>query len=218
MATKKGRQQPGRQTRPHQQAAGPPPEAPAKARGQRAGRRAPLLAVAGVAALILLAATALVPHGSPAKALACAGKDVKTGLAVGQCAPDFTLSNLQGRRVSLASYRGRPVLLHFWAVACTTCKAEYPDFSRAVRTYTPKGLAVVAVDAWGESPPMVQGWQDTHHLAATLLVDTSQAVPSMYNGTTTPTTYVIDRDGRVTFSQTGPLSYNDFSRHIASVM
>ncbi len=218
MATKKGRRQTERQTRPHQQAAAPPPDAPAKARGQRTGRRAPLLAVAGVAALILLAATALVPHGSPAKALACAGKDAKTGLAVGQCAPDFTLSNLQGRRVSLASYRGRPVLLHFWAVACTTCKAEYPDFSRAVRTYTPKGLAVVAVDAWGESPPMVQGWQDTHHLAATLLVDTSQAVPSMYNGTTTPTTYVIDRDGRVTFSQTGPLSYNDFSRHIASVM
>ncbi len=214
MATKKGRQQTGRQTRPHQQAAGPPPEAPAKARR----RRAPLLAVAGVAALILLAATALVPHGSPAKALACAGKDAKTGLAVGQCAPDFTLPNLQGRRVSLASYRGRPVLLHFWAVACTTCKAEYPDFSRAVRTYTPKGLAVVAVDAWGESPPMIQGWQDTHHLAATLLVDTSQAVPSMYNGTTTPTTYVLDRDGRVTFSQTGPLSYNDFQRHISSVM
>jgi len=148
MATKKGRQQTGRQARPHQQAAGPPPDALAKARR----RRAPLLTVAGVAALILLAATALVPHASPAKTLACAGKDVKTGLAVGQCAPDFTLSNLQGRRVSLASYRGRPVLLHFWAVGCSTCKAEYPDFSRAVRTYTPKGLAVVAVDAWGESP------------------------------------------------------------------
>jgi peroxiredoxin len=189
-------------------------DAPAKARR----RRAPLLAIAGVAALLLLAATALVPHGSPATALACAGKDAKTGLAVGQCAPDFTLSNLQGRPVSLASFRGRPVLLHFWAVGCTTCKAEYPDFSRAVRTYTVKGLAVVAVDAWGESTPMVQGWQDAHHLAATLLVDTSQAVPSMYNGTTTPTTYVIDRDGRVTFSQTGPLSYNDFQRHISSIM
>jgi len=84
-------------------------DAPAKARR----RRAPLLAIAGVAALLLLAATALVPHGSPATALACAGKDAKTGLAVGQCAPDFTLSNLQGRPVSLASFRGRPVLLHF---------------------------------------------------------------------------------------------------------
>jgi len=69
-----------------------------------------------------------------------------------------------------------------------------------------------------QSLAKVRGWQDTHHLAATLLVDTSQAVPSMYNGTTTPTTYVLDRAGRVTFSQTGPLSYDDFQRHISSVM
>jgi len=184
--------------------------------GQRL-RRAPLLAV-GMAVLVVLAVTALLPRTAPTKALACAGKNAKTGLQVGQCAPNFTLPDPRGRQTSLASFRGHPVLLHFWAVACTTCAGEYPDFARAVQAYTPKGLRVVAVDAWGEPAPLVQEWQNSRHLPATLLVDPSQAVPSMYSGTTTPTTYVIDRAGRVAYAHTGPLSYAGFQQQIGNVM
>lgn len=189
----------------------------------RRTRRLPLLALVGAAVLLVLAATALWPRASAPRALACsssvgAGEGVKTGLDVGQCAPDFALPDIRGKRVRLASFRGHPVLLHFWAVRCATCAAEYPDFARVVRAYQPKGLAVLAVDAWGEPQPLVQGWQDTHHLPATLLVDPSTAVPSLYNGTTTPTTYVIDRAGRVAFAHTGPLPYADFARQVSRIM
>ncbi len=114
----------------------------------RTARRFPLLIIVGAVALIVLGVTALLPRSTPAKALACAAPATgATGLAVGQCAPDFALSDLHGNRVSLAALRGHPVLLHFWAVGCSTCRAEYPDFSRAVATYRPKGLDVLAVDA-----------------------------------------------------------------------
>lgn len=183
-----------------------------------AARRPRLLSIVAVVVVVVLAATALLPRSAPTKALACAGKDAKSGLAVGECAPGFALHDLRGRRVALTLFRGSPLLLHFWAVGCTTCAGEYPDFSRAVRAYTAKGLRVVAVDAWGESQPLVQDWQNSHHLPATLLVDPSQAVPSMYSGTHTPTTYLIDRAGRVAYAHTGPLSYAGFQQQIDRVM
>lgn len=177
-----------------------------------------LLMAVGAAALVVLAVTALLPRTATTRALACSGADAKTGLDVGQCAPDFTLSDLRGKRVSLASFRGHPVLLHFWAAGCSTCKAEYPDFLRVVAAYRPRGLDVLAVDAWGETLPLVQDWQDGHHLPATLLVDPSTGVASMYHGTGTPTTYLIDRAGRVAFGQTGPLSYAVYQHQIDKVL
>ncbi len=65
---------------------------------------------------------------------------------------------------------------------------------------------------------MIQDWQSAHHLPATILVDPSSAVSSMYNGVTTPTTYTIDRAGRVAFAHTGPLSYDDFTRQVSLII
>ncbi len=180
-----------------------------------------VIAVAVVA--VLLAATLLfkqpttVPDGSGA-ATPCGSSGAATGLSVGQCAPDFTLDDISGRSVSLSSYIGHPVLLHFWAVACTSCRAEFPDFSRAVATYTPKGLKVIAVDAWGESAHMVADWQGINHLQATMLVDPSVGVPQQYNGTGTPTTYFIDRNGRIAAKNTGQSTYDYFQQNISHIV
>ncbi len=180
-----------------------------------------VIAVAVVA--VLLAATLLfkqptpIPAGSGA-ATPCGSSGAATGVLVGQCAPDFTLDDISGRSVSLSSYLGHPVLLHFWAVACTSCRAEFPDFSRAVSTYTPKGLKVVAVDAWGESAHMVADWQGINHLQATMLVDPSVGVPQQYNGTGTPTTYFIDRNGRIAAKNTGQSTYDYFQQNISHIV
>ena len=186
-----------------------------------------VIAVAVVA--VLLAATLLFKQPTPTAApttssapggasASCAVSGAATGLSVGQCAPDFTLDDISGRSVSLSSYLGNPVLLHFWAVACTSCRAEFPDFSRAVSTYTPKGLKVVAVDAWGESAHMVADWQGINHLQATMLVDPSVGVPQQYNGTGTPTTYFIDRNGRIAAKNTGQSTYDYFQQNISHIV
>ena len=173
----------------------------------------------GLAVVVLLGATLLVTRSAPPTVQAsCAARGARTGVSAGQCAPTFTLADAQGRPVSLAQFRGHPILLHFWAVACTTCAAEYPDFSRAVRAAVPRGLTVLAVDAWGELPSLVQQWQARHHLPATLLIDQPQQIVREYRVQGTPTTFFIDRTGRIVSSNSGPLTYAAFQRNISRIL
>ncbi len=201
-----------------QRAQGVQPNPVSRPTASWAGRRPALLpALVGVVVVALLAATVLFTRPATVAA-SCAAAGATTGLAVGQCAPDFTLDDAQGRRVSLAGTRGHPLLIHFWAVGCTTCRAEYPDFSRAVAAYEPKGLRVLAVDAWGESAPLVRQWRTSHHLQATFLIDEPQAVVRQYGVQGTPTTLFVDRQGRITGSHTGPLGYADFQSALAGIV
>ena len=103
-------------------------------------------------------------------------------------------------------------------MACTTCAAEYPAFSRAVRADVPKGLTVLAVDAWGEPPSMVQQWQAHHHLPATLLIDQPQEIVRAYGVQGTPTTFFIDRTGRIVSSSSGPLTYAAFQSNVRRIL
>jgi cytochrome c biogenesis protein CcmG, thiol:disulfide interchange protein DsbE len=191
----------------------PAPRADARA------RRLLLSGAAGLAVVVLLGATLLFTRSAPTTVQAsCAARGARTGVSTGQCAPNFTLADAQGQPVSLAQFRGHPILLHFWAVACTTCAAEYPDFARAVRAAVPRGLTVLAVDAWGERPSMVRQWQAHHHLPATLLIDQPQEIVQEYGVQGTPTTFFIDRTGRIVSSSSGPLSYSDFQSNIYRIM
>lgn len=180
-------------------------------------RRVPLaLGAVGVVALALVA-TAVLVRPPAATAQSCAS-GAHSGLGAGQCAPTFTLADLQNRRVSLAALRGRPLLLHFWGVPCTSCRAEYPAFLRAIHTYEPRGLTVVAVESWDSPLPLVQAWQQSHHLPAIMLVDPDGAAPALYGVTGTPTTVYIDRKGRISASVAATESYADFAAHIARIL
>jgi peroxiredoxin len=173
----------------------------------------------GLAVVVLLGATLLLTRSAPPTVQAsCSTRGATTGVSPGQCAPNFTLPDVQGKSVSLAQFRGHPILLHFWAVACTTCAAEYPDFARAVRADVPRGLTVLAVDAWGEPPSLVQRWQASYHLPATLLIDQPQEIVREYGVQGTPTTFFIDRTGHIVTSSSGPLTYADFQSNIRRIV
>jgi peroxiredoxin len=172
-----------------------------------------------LAVVLLLAATLVFTRQAPSSAEAsCAAKGATTGLTVGACAPNFTLAEPDGHRVSLADFHGQPVLIHFWAVACTTCAGEYPDFSRAVAADQSKGLRVLAVDAWGEPGTMVQQWRRSHHLPATFLIDQPEAVVRQYGVQGTPTTFFIDRSGHIKAANSGPLSYAAFQQNVGKIV
>lgn len=180
-------------------------------------RGLPMILVALLIVAGALAATAILARPSTATAQGCTSS-AHTGLGVGQCAPNFTLTDLHNRRVSLAAQRGHPVLIHFWGVPCTTCRAEYPDFSRAVAQFVPKGLRVLDVESWSSPAPMILQWQQTHHLPATLLPDVSAEVPQLYGVSGTPTTFFVDKRGRITASYAAPLSYADYAANISHIM
>ena len=90
-----------------------------------------------------------------------------------QPAPGFFLPETSGGRVGFESYRGRPVLLVFWATSCGICRRELPAVSRVAPEFRSKGIGVVAIHLGGADD--VRDFMPSNHIALTSLVDTEGA-------------------------------------------
>jgi peroxiredoxin len=109
-------------------------------------------------------------------------------------APDFTLPDLVGTPVSLQGYRGKLVLLNFWATWCIPCREEMPAMEQLHRRFQAQGLAILAID-FRENAATVTAFVDQHHLTFTVLRDQDGSVFRAYSVMGLPTTYLIGRDG-----------------------
>ena len=111
-------------------------------------------------------------------------------------APAFALQDSSGKTATLENYRGKVVLLDFWATWCTGCKKEIPWFSEFQKTYGPNGLAVVGVSmdegGWKVLKPFLAEHQVPYRM---LLGD--DATAKLFGIENLPDTFLIDRRGRV---------------------
>ncbi|MFH1038629.1 MAG: TlpA disulfide reductase family protein [PVC group bacterium] len=112
-------------------------------------------------------------------------------------APDFDLEKLGGGRIRLADYRGKIVIIDFWATWCPPCRKEIPDFVELYKEYAGKGVEILGISLdqkpRGVLPPFVEKYKINYPI---LLTDGK--VDRAYGGVTgIPTTFVIDREGRV---------------------
>ncbi len=124
------------------------------------------------------------PDGNPA---AAAPKE-------GAPAPEFELLDLEGKTVSLSDYKGKPVMLNFWATWCTACMYEMPFFEEGYSEWTEQGLTLLAVNV-GETPGKVQGFLQETGMQIPILLDTDQDAYSQYRIAAMPTTFFIDTAG-----------------------
>lgn len=113
---------------------------------------------------------------------------------VGEPAPDFKLENLDGQSTSLSDFRGKTVLLNFWATWCPPCVSEMPYLQQVYEGWSEKGLAVLAINI-GENPTEVKGFLQAHNLSLPVLLDTKENAARKYNITGIPTSFFIDSDG-----------------------
>lgn len=113
---------------------------------------------------------------------------------MGKDAPQFTLSTMQGSRVSLSSLRGKVILLNFWATWCTSCKMEMPSFNNFSKAYKDRGLVVVGV-AMDKSKQDVQNYLSKAPVEFPVLLDSDLSVSKTYRIFAFPTTFLIDRNG-----------------------
>ena len=113
-----------------------------------------------------------------------------------KAAPDFALTDASGKTVKLQDYRGKVLLLDFWATWCTGCKKEIPWFADFEKTYGAKGLAVVGVSmdegGWKVLKPFLA---ETHVPYQILLGD--EAMAKRYGIESMPDTFLIDQEGKV---------------------
>jgi len=131
--------------------------------------------------------------------------------SVGAVAPAFTLSRLDGPgKVSLASYRGKPVVLNFWASWCQPCKSEASVLERDWTSYRNRGVVFLGVD-YHDLSSDARRFVSAHALTFTMLEDGSGKVTGSYGISQVPETYVLNRQGRVVAHLAGPITDPGFA-------
>ena len=118
-----------------------------------------------------------------------------------QPAPGFFLPETSGGRVGFESYRGRPVLLVFWATSCGICRRELPAVSRVAPEFRSKGIGVVAIHLGGADD--VRDFMPSNHIALTSLVDAEGVVGQAYRVSGVPKMVLIGADGKIKRTKAG---------------
>jgi thiol-disulfide isomerase/thioredoxin len=126
----------------------------------------------------------------------CTGSQPETGNVPGLVAIDFQLQSIDGNQVALTDFRGKPVLLNFWATWCGPCDFEMPLLQGIYEEtkWQQEGLVILAVNLQ-ESANVVQYYLAAKGYSFTVLLDVSGAVGNKYNIRGIPTTFFIDKDG-----------------------
>ncbi len=113
---------------------------------------------------------------------------------VGKQAPRFVRTDLLGRKIDLNSYRGKVVLLNFWATWCAPCQVELPHFAAWQKQYGPQGLEIIAVSMDDDATPVRATVRKLELNFPALMGD--EKIGSQYGGILgLPVTYLIGRDG-----------------------
>ncbi len=130
-------------------------------------------------------------------------------LADGTLAPDFTANDKDGKPVKLSDYKGKVVVLDFWATWCGPCQASLPHTTAVAKRYAAKDVTVLAVNVW-DKPGAFQAWLPKHpqyaalHFAADPATVQDRGIATgLYGVSGIPTQYVIGKDGRIVKSIVG---------------
>lgn len=118
-------------------------------------------------------------------------------------APEFALSDLEGKAQRLSDFRGNVVLLNFWATWCPPCRAEMPSMETLYQAYQEQGFVILAVSSDVQGAAVVQPFMAQYRLSFPALLDTTGRVNGLYGVRSIPTSYLLDRQGRVVSREIG---------------
>ena len=138
-------------------------------------------------------------------------------LEVGDTAYDFTLNDLDGQPVSLADFRGQPVIVNFWATWCAPCRIEMPVFQETFERHQEDGLVILALDQAEPVAVAREFFYDEMGLTFTPLMDERSEVATRYGSySVLPTTFFINAAGNVAAIHRGPLTEGQVTGYLAA--
>ncbi|MCK5394776.1 MAG: redoxin domain-containing protein [Gammaproteobacteria bacterium] len=112
-------------------------------------------------------------------------------------APVFLSENLRGGNTSLADYKGKVILLNFWATWCIPCRAEMPGMETLWQKYRERGLVIAAVSVDEGSRGRIETFSKLLDLSFPILLDPESEVSDLYEVSNMPTSFLIDRNGKI---------------------
>lgn len=140
-----------------------------------------------------------------------------TGTQKHREAPDFTLPRLDGGQLRLSSYRGKVVLLDFWATWCVPCREGTPHFVELQQKYGDRGLQIIGV-SMDDSPEPVHTFYQQFHMNYPVVMGTAET-GSAYGGVLgLPIAYLIDRDGHIYAKHIGATGPAVFEKDITTLL
>jgi len=117
-------------------------------------------------------------------------------------APAFTLQDTQGNPISLADYRGKVLVINFWATWCPPCRREMPSLNRAAAWLKKYDIALLAINS-GEQAGKVEKFLQEQPVDFPVVLDPDSAVSTQWKATRLPMTYVVDPQGRLVYRALG---------------
>ena len=133
-------------------------------------------------------------------------------------APDFTLRDADGSSVKLSDYRGKVVLLNFWATWCGPCTLEIPWFIDFEQQFKTTGFEVLGVSMDEEGWTAVKPYIAQHKMTYRVLLG-DDSVGQLYGGVESlPTSFIIDRDGKIASVHVGLAERNEYMREIQDLL
>ncbi len=179
-----------------------------------------MLFILAVAAIIaILAAPGCTPSaqeitrqpGPPAPS------ELPAAAEIDRLAPDFTLIDLEGNRVTLSDFRGKVVFINFWATWCPPCRAEMPEIEAIHQDYKDKDVVVIGIDLY-ESENEVRQYVQQGGYSWTFVLDTTGEVTVNYGVTAIPTSFFVDKEGVIRAVKIGAMTKRAMESQLAEAM
>jgi peroxiredoxin len=136
----------------------------------------------------------------------------------GKAAPDFELTSLDGKRVKLSDYRGKAVLLNFWATWCSPCKVEMPWFVDLQKKYGNDGLVVLGVAMDDSDSAKIAQFASEMGVNYPVLLGTDKVSEEYGNVEFLPTSFYIDREGRFIGKGVGLLGRSEIEGNVQKAL
>jgi thiol-disulfide isomerase/thioredoxin len=135
-----------------------------------------------------------------------------------KAAPDWQLSDVEGKAVKFSDFKGKVVILDFWATWCPPCRAEIPGFVALQKKYADKGLTVIGVSLDEQGPSVVKPFMRKFGVNYPVVMGNQKIVLDYGGFTAIPTTFIIDRQGNIVAVHEGLTDQATFESEIGPLL